>query len=681
MSADETVGRCDYCGTNQTVPRLDQEKKTRLFERANALRKECRFDEASRVYGEIIAEFPEEPEAYWGLVLCRYGIEYVEDPLTKKRIPTCHRASFEDVTSNEDYKQAVQRADAIARRVYESEAAAIEDVRARIAGEVTMGSTYDVFLCYKETDVAGGRTEDSVLAQEVYEDLTEAGLKVFFSRVSLEDKLGSEYEPIIFSALSSARVMLVFGTRKEYFDEVWVKNEWMRFARLIERGARKTLIPCYRGVDPQDMPPELSRLQAQDMGKLGYRQDLVSGVLKIVAKDSRSRKESFADERRPEASPFVKRGRLALEDGDYKAAEDYFERALDADSEDAEAYLGIFLAKREEDILEALKERIVDYDADRDFQKALRFSADELRASLEQALVTNAARIEEVKEAIRASEDKCRKAFEELVSIRTKEGVREVESWWDKEMDDSVAPMVGLSVEEGDLLALFGQHSRPTVEEVGLSGADELFMVLHYFAVRLRKRDLMGWEGLSRIDKNSSLPPKARRILTVLVEGGQVEQVQEGEDFMFGLPGVKEEKGQGGSEGESVCRCLRQSESPEEGGAGPHSQGNRLSLRSDGDANRGRDGRSGSGKGQRRSSNPYAVFSDSAPEDLAWNVRFRQKEAIGRAGRIAEGANGRASNALGYTQPVSFSHRVFGRSKRSGCPSCENGGLRTIPTA
>ncbi len=538
VSADETVGRCDYCGTSQTVPRLDQEKKTRLFERANALRKECRFDDASRVYGEIIAEFPEEPEAYWGLVLCRYGIEYVEAPLTKKRIPTCHRASFEGVTSDEDYKQAVQRADAIARRVYESEAAAIEDVRARVAGEVSVGSTYDVFLCYKETDVAGGRTEDSVLAQEVYEDLTEAGLKVFFSRVSLEDKLGSEYEPIIFSALSSARVMLVFGTRKEYFDEVWVKNEWMRFARLIERGARKTLIPCYRGVDPQDMPPELSRLQAQDMGKLGYRQDLVSGVLKIVGKDPRA--TASVGKGREDTSPFVKRGQLALEDRDYKAAEDYFERALDADPEDAAAYLGIFLARWEAESLESLKARIVDYDSDRDFQKALRFSSGGLKASLEQALAANATNIEEIKEAIRASEDKCRKAFEELVGAQKDE--QAVSSWWAEEMKDLEAALVGLSGEEKELLAIFGQRCRPRSKDVGLSGADELFSVLLRFATTLRMRRLVGWGFLSGGFSGPKLPPESRRVLDVLIEGGQVERVQEGESLMFGLPGVKEER-------------------------------------------------------------------------------------------------------------------------------------------
>ena len=54
--------------------------------------------------------------------------------------------------------------------------------------------------------------------------MTAKGYKVFFSRITLEDKLGMQYEPYIFAALNSAKVMLAFGTKYEYFHAVWVKN-------------------------------------------------------------------------------------------------------------------------------------------------------------------------------------------------------------------------------------------------------------------------------------------------------------------------------------------------------------------------------------------------------------------------------------------------------------------------
>ncbi len=48
-----------------------------------------------------------------------------------------------------------------------------------------------VSICYKETDDCGERTEDSVLAQDIYDALTGKGRNVFFSRISLEDRLAA----------------------------------------------------------------------------------------------------------------------------------------------------------------------------------------------------------------------------------------------------------------------------------------------------------------------------------------------------------------------------------------------------------------------------------------------------------------------------------------------------------
>ena len=87
------------------------------------------FDKASSVYESIIAEYPEKAEAYWDLVLCKYGIEYVDDPATGKKIPTCHRSPFESVFDDTNFDQTCENADAIARPVYSAEAKQIEELR------------------------------------------------------------------------------------------------------------------------------------------------------------------------------------------------------------------------------------------------------------------------------------------------------------------------------------------------------------------------------------------------------------------------------------------------------------------------------------------------------------------------------------------------------------------------
>lgn len=129
INENTTVAECEYCGTTQTVPTADNEKKMSLFTRANKLRAACEFDKAAGVYESIVAEFPEEAEAYWGLVLCNYGIEYVDDPKTGKKIPTCHRSSFDSVLDSENFEMVMENADAVSRKVYREEAKTIEELR------------------------------------------------------------------------------------------------------------------------------------------------------------------------------------------------------------------------------------------------------------------------------------------------------------------------------------------------------------------------------------------------------------------------------------------------------------------------------------------------------------------------------------------------------------------------
>lgn len=280
----KSVCMCEYCGTKQTVPYADNEKKVNAFNRANHLRSSCEFDKAAGVYETIISEFLDEAEAYWGLILCKYGIEYVDDPATSCKIPTCHRSSFDSVMDDQNFELVMEYSDSVSRAVYRNEAKVIEELRTAIIEVSSKEEPYDIFICYKENDASGERTIDSVIAQDVYDALTEKGYRVFFARISLEDKIGQEYEPYIFAALNSAKVMLVFGTNYENFNAVWVKNEWNRFLSMIEKGEKKTLIPCYKNIDAYDIPKEFKKLQAQDMGKIGALQDLVRGVDKIIGK-------------------------------------------------------------------------------------------------------------------------------------------------------------------------------------------------------------------------------------------------------------------------------------------------------------------------------------------------------------------------------------------------------------
>ncbi len=382
-----TVGVCDSCGTKQTLPRLDDDKKANLYDRANHFRRNNDYDKAAAIYEQILNEDSTDAEAYWSLVLCRYGIEYVEDPATHKRVPTVNRAQFTSVYMDEDYKSALQYADGYQKQIYEEEAKAIDDIQKGILEISAKEKPFDVFICYKETDNNGRRTPDSVLANDLYHQLTQEGFKVFFARITLEDKLGSAYEPYIFAALNSAKVMVALGTKPEYFNAVWVKNEWSRYLSLVKKsGGKKMLIPAYKDMDPYDLPDEFSHLQAQDMSKLGFMQDLIRGIKKIAQNDEPKAtvvKETVIAAGNANTTPLLKRVFMFLEDGDWDSANEYCEKVLDLDPECAEAYLGKLMAELKVNTQEKLADCEQPFDDYGNYQKIIRFGGAKLKASLQ----------------------------------------------------------------------------------------------------------------------------------------------------------------------------------------------------------------------------------------------------------------------------------------------------------
>ena len=122
VSEGQTVVTCAFCQSKQTVANADDERKENLFNRANSLRSSCDFDKAILSYQSILSIFPNEPEAHWGLCLCKYGIEYVDDPSSHKKIPTIHRMSFDSILKDSDYLAALSYADVLAREEYQEEA-------------------------------------------------------------------------------------------------------------------------------------------------------------------------------------------------------------------------------------------------------------------------------------------------------------------------------------------------------------------------------------------------------------------------------------------------------------------------------------------------------------------------------------------------------------------------------
>ena len=386
VNEEKTFGTCEYCGSTMTLPKVSDDQRAARFNRGNHFRRQGEFDKALGVYESIVREDDSDAEAHWCCALCRFGIEYVEDPNTFEFLPTCHRASFDSFTDDVDYLAALENSDGITRRQYQKDAAKIAEVQRGILATSQNEEPFDVFICYKETDDSTKeRTRDSLDAQDIYYQLTQEGYRVFFSRITLEDKVGAEYEPYIFAALNSAKVMIAIGSKLEYFNAVWVKNEWSRFLAMMRKDRSKLLLPCYKGMDPYDLPEQLGVLQSYDMAKIGFMQDLIHGVKKVLTKEEKKQPEfvqqTVVQQSGGNIDSLLKRVSMFLEDGEWSSAEEYAQKVLDIDPENAEAYLGLTMAKgksrNKEDFSSAYIDGQIKLD-DKNLRRAKQFADEKL---------------------------------------------------------------------------------------------------------------------------------------------------------------------------------------------------------------------------------------------------------------------------------------------------------------
>ena len=380
----DKVVTCDYCGSTQTIPSSQDANVLSVYARGNLLRSQGEFEKAYATFSKLLDGESEDAEAHWNLLLCKYGITYVDDYDGRKK-PTINRMSMSSILDDEEYRKALSLADAVAKEQYQEEAASIAKIQDGILQIVQKEKPYDIFISYKETDEFNGRTEDSVLAQEIYDKLTEEGYRVFLSRVSLSSVVGHEYEPYIYSALYTAKAMILVVCNPDYVSAVWVKNEWQRYLFMMQKEKGKILIPCYRGVDPYDLPKELRRLQGIDASKLGWMQDLSLGLKKVIKKEKEVIQEKTviaSGSLDGMADQMIKRGFDFLKKGSPAQAKKLFEESLSY-ADKALAHMGLLCVGRNKQDLAGLASLHKDIADDPHYASALKIASDDERKSIE----------------------------------------------------------------------------------------------------------------------------------------------------------------------------------------------------------------------------------------------------------------------------------------------------------
>ncbi len=250
--------KCKFCGNLYRANLMDEPMYVDLRYAVNK-RQEANFDDARRCYDKLIKNNPEDSsleEAYWGRFLCEQYVIFYQNDMGES-IPSFWEINREHYSKSHSYQKAIEYgAFSGNRENYERLAERIEEYKkkyVKVKEEYPDG--YQVFICFKDSG-----TNDRNLGYDLYNEFS-GKYKIFFSPKSLNEISGNDYEPYIYHALKTARVLLVLCSSRDALESKWVHNEWWRFYKF-SNGTDRTIIPIFRrGFEEAQLPQEIKNCQ------------------------------------------------------------------------------------------------------------------------------------------------------------------------------------------------------------------------------------------------------------------------------------------------------------------------------------------------------------------------------------------------------------------------------------
>ena len=444
---------CPGCQSLHARPRATGSSLADL-RRAHTQRAACQFTDAERNYQLVLNQHPDEAEALWGLALCQYGVAYVTDDRTGRRVPVLHFLQRTPFTENNDYRLACARATEDVRPLYLSDGAYISQIQQDVLAAENSQETWDIFLCYKQS-VPGSpdpdaRTREFNHARDLYEALRDDGYKVFFAYKLLPNVAGAHYEAKIFNALQTARVMLVVCSNPDYLRTPWVHSEWSRYLQRVDKREDSLLIPLlYDACSAYALPdPFIARsLQCLDMRSVKALDDLRCRLKERIRRPAAAAPETQAANQSPDMKRALLRLHMALEDGAWQKAEKLAVDLIDEAPDCGEAHLCLLLARRE--LPEAIALAALDepFETDICWRRAMRFADPALKKQLDECL---SARQQALDEARRQREEEAERRLQ--AQRETERILRELEEAERLRQEQEAAEQLRREQEEIDRL-------------------------------------------------------------------------------------------------------------------------------------------------------------------------------------------------------------------------------------
>lgn len=148
----------------------------------------------------------------------------------------------------------------------------------------------EVFIAYVENDELGRRTKDSIIAQEIYNKLSNANINTFYQRICTSEITSEDFKKAYFKAITQAKIIIILACNKDNFDKILNENE----EYIID----KKIIPVYKDIGAYDIPSEISELQAINYDNIGAVADLEKSILRFLGREQEIDVISIAEQRR-----------------------------------------------------------------------------------------------------------------------------------------------------------------------------------------------------------------------------------------------------------------------------------------------------------------------------------------------------------------------------------------------
>lgn len=389
---------CDSCGTTTDFSLYNDEISIKL-NHAMTIRQTARFDEAKVLYEEVSKLVkPDQcvPETYFGLFVCDYKVLFELDNRTGNRVPIFYSSSETSVFDNKYLKKALEQAKEISETKYQEYyelANKVESARALYQKLIKYVPAFDIFICFKKTDLDNvSETRDYSAAMSLYQNLVNrfSDFRIFFSEKTLAEIPLTEYEPNIYYALHTSKILIVVSSKRDYLESQWVKNEWSRFLAINSSNA---IIPIYlKGTNVNIFPTEILKNNAYEEGdyeRIFKAIDVILNSEKNIKQreeeDEKRRKQLLEEVERRLSKSFAganvnianlfKRLVNDLADGEFDSAQKHCDNILNIDAEQPLAWFYSLLIEKK---LTSLNQIHTLYESDwvehRAVRKALEFS-------------------------------------------------------------------------------------------------------------------------------------------------------------------------------------------------------------------------------------------------------------------------------------------------------------------